>query len=128
MVVAVWRKPGMSQEDFESRWFVDHGALVREYGPAMGFVRYIQSHKVASPAIDALAEGRGWGEPPDGLTEIWWESVDQMNIALGSLEGQAASKLLAEDEVHFIESTRITGFLSTEKVVFDFTGKTAPST
>lgn len=121
MVVEVWKKDGMSDEAFTHRWLVEHGALVKQHARAMGFVRYVQSHKQPSPAIEAFAEGRGWKSPPDGLTEVWWESVESMNAALGSLQGQAASAALAEDEVQFIEGPRISAFLAREEVIFDFT-------
>ena len=123
MVVEVWKKAGMTDEAFTRRWLVEHGALVKQHADAMGFKRYIQSHKQASAAIDAFAAGRGWKSPPDGLTEVWWESVDSMNAALGSPEGQAASAALAEDEVQFIEASKISAFLATEEVIFDFTAK-----
>ncbi len=120
MVVEVWKKPGMSDEAFARRWLVEHGALVKAHARAMGFVRYIQSHKLPSPAIDAFAEGRGWTGPPDGLTEVWWESEASMHAALASTEGQAASAILAEDEVQFTDGKRLSAFLAAEEVIFDF--------
>src|SRR3546814_14566207 len=71
MVVEVWKKDGMTDAAFTRRWLVEHGALVKQHANAMGFVRYIQSHKQPSPAIEAFAAGRGWKRPPDGLTEVW---------------------------------------------------------
>lgn len=124
MVVEVWKKDGMTDEAFSRRWLVEHGALVKHHAKAMGFVRYIQSHKQPSAAIDEFAAGRGWKRPPDGLTEVWWESVDSMNAALGSPEGQAASAALAADEAQFIEGPKISAFLATEEVIFDFTQTT----
>lgn len=121
MVVEVWKKSGMTDEAFARRWLVEHGALVKTHARAMGFLRYIQSHKLPSPAIEAFAEGRGWKKAPDGLTEVWWESEEAMNAALDSPEGQAASAILAEDEVKFTEATRLSAFLATEEVIFDFT-------
>ncbi|MBI2800486.1 MAG: EthD domain-containing protein [Gammaproteobacteria bacterium] len=122
MVVEVWKKAGMSDEAFAQRWLVDHGRLVLAHAKAMGFVRYVQSHKLPSPEIEAFASGRGWKTPPDALTEIWWESKESMVAAMGTPEGQAASAILAEDEVQFIESSKISAFLSEEKVIFDFVG------
>lgn len=120
MVVNVWRRSGMSQEAFERRWLVEHGALVTKHARAMGFVRYVQSHKVPSAAIDAFAEGRGWQLPPDGVTEIWWHSMETMNAALASPEGQAASAELAADEKEFVDSRQISAFLAVEHVIFDY--------
>lgn len=122
MVVEVWKKPDMSDEAFARRWLVEHGKLVREHARAMGFVRYVQSHKLPSPAIEAFAEGRGWKGPPHGLTEVWWESEATMTAALASPEGQAASAILSEDEVKFTDTKRLSAFLATEAVIFDFVG------
>lgn len=121
MVVEVWKKDGMSDEAFSRRWLNEHGALVRRLAGAMGFLRYVQSHKLPSPEIDAFAAGRGWKRPPDGLTEVWWESEAAMQAAMSSPEGQAASAELAIDEAQFIESSKISAFLATEEVIFDFT-------
>jgi hypothetical protein len=127
MVVEVWKKDGMTDEAFAKRWLVEHGALVKKNAPAMGFVRYIQSHKIQSPAITAFGEGRGWKGPPDGLTEVWWESEAAMNAALSSAAGEAASAELAEDEVKFTDARKLSAFLATEEVIFDFTVDTLAS-
>lgn len=121
MVVEVWKKPEMTDEQFRTRWLVEHGALVRKHAKAMGFLRYIQSHKRVSPEIEAFSEGRGWKRPPDGLTEVWWESEASMQAALGSPEGQAASAALQADEEQFIDPPRISAFLADEEVIFDYT-------
>lgn len=48
MMVQVWKKAELSDEAFRQRWLVEHGELVRKHARAMGFVRYIQSHKISS--------------------------------------------------------------------------------
>jgi uncharacterized protein (TIGR02118 family) len=121
MVVEVWKKDGMSDQAFAQRWLVQHGELVKKHAKAMGFLRYIQSHKIPSPEIAAFAEGRGWKPAPDGLTEVWWESEGAMHAALASPEGGAASAELAEDEVKFTQASKLSAFLAEEEVIFDFT-------
>src|SRR5271155_406651 len=121
MICEVWRKAGMTQEAFEQWWLREHGTLVKQHAKAMGYVRYVQSHKVPSPEIDAFAKARGWSTPPDGLTEVWWESIDTMKSALSSPAGQAASAAMEADEVNFLDRSRISAFLSVEKTIFDFT-------
>ena len=120
MVVEVWKKPGMTDEQFRERWLVEHGNLVKKHAKAMGFLRYIQSHKIPSPDIEEFARGRGWKPAPDGITEVWWESKEAMEAALSSPEGQAASKLFQEDEEQFCDSPRLSAFLATEETIFDF--------
>lgn len=121
MVVEVWKKPGWTDKAFAERWLVEHGALVKKHAEAMGFRRYIQSHKLHAAAMEAFAEMRGWKGPPDGLTEVWWESQETMDAALASPEGQAANAVLAEDEIKFTDTKRLSVFLATEEVIFDFT-------
>jgi hypothetical protein len=121
MVVEVWKRPNMSIEAFTKRWLVEHGALVKKHAAAMGFVRYVQSHKQPSDAIDTFARERGWKRPPDGLTEVWWESMDSMNEAMSSPQGQDASAELALDEQQFCDSKQISAFLASEETIFDFT-------
>ena len=121
MVVINFRKPGMTLEQFTHYWRTTHADLVKKHAGAMGFKKYVQSHLVPSPEMDAFAKARGWSAAPDGLTEVWWESVEAMQAALGSPEGQAASAALAADEPNLINPSQISAFLSTEYVVFDQT-------
>ncbi len=120
MVVEVWKRPELSMEQFGTRWLVEHGALVKQHAKAMGFVRYIQSHKIPAPAITEFGESRGWKQPPDGLTEVWWQSLEAMNAALSSPDGQAASAILEADEQKFCDSRKLSVFLAQEEVIFDF--------
>lgn len=119
MVVEVYRKPGMSLEEFEDYWLNTHGPLVRKYGRAMGMKRYVQSHNVPSEAIAEFRRSRGWAEPCEALAEVWWESEEAMLAAMSSPEGQEASKILAEDEAKFCDMTRLTAFLSKEHEIYN---------
>jgi uncharacterized protein (TIGR02118 family) len=119
MVIEVYRKPGMSLEEFEDYWLNKHGPLVRKHGPAMGMKRYVQSHNVPSEAIAEFRRARGWAEPCEALAEVWWESEEAMLAAMSSPEGQEASKILAEDEVNFCDMTRLTAFLAKEHEIYN---------
>lgn len=121
MVVEVWKKSHLTDEEFSQRWLVQHGDLVRKHAANMGFVRYIQSHKIPSPSMEAFAAGRGWKSPPDALTEVWWESQEAMDAALNSPAGLESSEILAQDEREFTEASKISVFLAREEVIFDFT-------
>lgn len=120
MVVEVWKKPGMTDEQFRERWLVQHGDLVRKHGRAMGFVRYVQSHKLPSPEIEEFARGRGWKPAPDGITEVWWENKESMEAAMATPEGQAASLLFEQDEKEFTDGPRLSAFLAVEETIFDY--------
>ncbi len=121
MVVINFRKPGMTLEEFTAYWKKTHADLVRQHGRKMGIRKYVQSHVLPSPDMDAFAKARGWAAAPDGLTEVWFDSLEAMQKAMGSPEGQAASAILAADEPNLINPSRISAFLSTEYVVYDDT-------
>ncbi|MCK9284646.1 MAG: EthD domain-containing protein [Rhodocyclaceae bacterium] len=120
MVVAAWRRPDFTQEQFNERWGGAHARLVTECARAMGFVRYVQSHKIASPELEEFGRSRGWATPSDGLTEVWFDSMESMEAAMASAEGQAASLLLQEDEEKFCNSAKLSAFLAVEHFIFDY--------
>ncbi len=121
MVVQNWRRSDLTHEQFVARWRGQHARLVTQCARAMGMVRYVQSEKIHSPDLEEFARSRGWAEPADSLTEVWWESMEAMEAAMGSPEGQAASALLQADEQEFCDSKKLSAFLSVEHVIFDFT-------
>jgi hypothetical protein len=55
----------------------------------------------------------------DGVAELWWESVDVLQAALMSDEGQQAGNELIEDEAKFIDLAKSTIFFSEEHVIFE---------
>lgn len=117
MVVEVARLPDFPAEEFAERWRVAHGDLVREQSRAMGFLRYVQSHVVASAGLDRMREAHGWLPVMDGLTEVWWESEDAMRTTFQSEETARASAILAEDERKFVDSAGLSAFLADENMV-----------
>ncbi len=119
MVATTWRKPGMSLEEFTARWSNEHARLVTRHKDAMGFVRYVQSHTVASPEIEEFARSRGWASPPDGIAELWWDSEDALRRTFASQAAAEASMILAEDEAVFVDTTRTAAFLTREFEVFN---------
>lgn len=126
MLCQVPRKPGMSEAEFYPRYLNGHGDLVRGLAQPMGFLRYVQAHRLASPEIDAFAAGRGWRAPNDGQSELWWESWDSMEAALGSPEGADASAILEVDEQAFTDTTNVSGFIAKEEAIFDFSDGSPP--
>ena len=125
MVVQAWRRADTDTEAFQKRWRVEHGDLVRRLAKPMGFVRYVQSHRIRSPGVENFATQRGWRQAPDGLAELWWESTEAMQTIFTTEACAEASAELASDEVEFIDPTRLTVFLAREHVVFDDTARSS---
>lgn len=117
LVVAIYRKPGMTLEEFNDRWFNGHGPLVRKHAAAMRIKRYVQSHYEPAPDLEHAWMDRGWTERPDALTETWWERKEDLMEALATPEGQIANKELEADEAEFCDMDRVMAFMSTEKVI-----------
>jgi hypothetical protein len=61
---------------------------------------------------------RGTKPPFDGITEIWWESAEDLITALATAEGQEANRILAEDEARFCDLPNCSVFFTEEHTVF----------
>ena len=121
MIVVVWKKSGLTEEEFEDLWFNGHGSLCKRYAPAMGIVKCIQSHKFPSSVMDHFSKDRGWAGAPDGVAEAWWESEESMIAALNTPEGREASRILKADEERFFDHSQAIPIMSTEETILDFT-------
>ncbi len=107
LIYALARREGMSREAFQHYWREVHAPLVAAAAPALGIRRYVQSHSVATALDGALQESRSLAQPPfDGHAELWFDSVEAIEAALATPEGQAAAQRLLEDEARFIDFSR----------------------
>jgi EthD domain len=119
MLCQVPRKQGMSETEFYPRYRNGHGGLVRSHAQAMGFLRYVQAHRIESLEIGSFKAGHVWREAMDGQSELWWESWDSMETALASAKGAEASSILEADEQAFTDTFNVSGFIAREEVVLD---------
>jgi hypothetical protein len=116
--VLVVRRPDITPAQFHKRWLIDHGLLAKRYLPLLRVHRYVQSHVIDSPSVDAIAKIRDWtSNPYDGIVEAWWESEEEMAAGFASEEAQKASAILAKDEREFCDSRTIV-FLAKEYELF----------
>ena len=91
------------------------GAYVR-----LATVRLSPTHSpfVPNEAIAGLVEARGWtGGEWDGLVEVFWDSIEDMESHLHIEEGRLAGARLAEDENNFIHEKRVIAFLAQPREV-----------
>ena len=117
VVMCMRRREDVSEEEFHRYWREEHGPLVRSLAPAMGAVRYVQSHTIAPERNAAMQKSRGTTEPFDGLVEVWFESLASLAERFNSQEAREADRTLRADEGGFIDLGRSSFFL-TEEVVF----------
>lgn len=118
MLCQVPRKQGLSEGEFYPRYLHGHGDLVRVHARAMGFLRYVQAHRIALPEI-RLFTAENWRDPLDGQSELWWESWNSMERALASPEGTEASGILELDEQAFTDTVNVSGFVAQEIAILD---------
>ena len=112
---ALRRLPGLSRAEFQDYWREKHGPLVTGVSRALRMHRYVQTHTVEDPLVDALrAAHPGMEEPFDGIASVWFDSRDELIVATTSAEGRKAGALLLDDERRFIDLTRSPLWVSQE--------------
>jgi uncharacterized protein (TIGR02118 family) len=79
-VVVLYRRPGMTREDFSAFLRTTHGNLARRLP---GLKRYVQNHSVQ----DSKREPPAW----DAVVELYWQSREAMEAAWASPEGKTAT-------------------------------------
>ena len=123
LVYVVDRGADVSEAEFYDYWLNKHGPLVRSHAKAIRAKKYVQSHLIDTPANEALRSARGMLPPVAGITEVWWDSLEDFQAAYATAEGRAASAVLAADENKFINIKRSQVFLTQEHTIFDYTDK-----
>lgn len=118
-VYCVRRHPNVTPEAFTKYWLENHGPLVRSYAKALRAKKYVQSHTLNSPLNAAAQVPRGTKPAYDGITEVWWDSADDLIAALNSPEGQQANAILATDEGRFCDLPNCSVFFTQEHTIFD---------
>jgi len=118
-VYCVRRLPSLSPVEFRKYWLERHGPYVRQFAKALRAKRYVQSHTLDTPLNAAAQQPRGSLEPYDGITEMWWDSLEDVIAAISTPEGQKANALLAQDEARFCDLPRCSVFFTEEFTIFD---------
>ena len=118
LVYCIRRRPDVEPQEFHRYWLERHGPLVRSVAVAIGAVRYVQSHTIASDLNDALRASRGAREAYDGITEVWWASRADLERGLADPTGIDAARRLLEDESTFIDLAASSLFLTEEHEIF----------
>ncbi len=118
LVYVVRRRSDLTPQAFRARWLA-HGPLVREVAAALRARRYVQSHTVDTPLNTLLAESRGMGPAYDGITEVWWDSADDLAAGMNTPVGRDAAQRLLDDERAFIDLAASSLFLTEEHEIFD---------
>lgn len=125
LVCPVTRRADVTPEAFHAYWLGQHGPLVADQAQALGIRKYVQSHRMEHPANEALRSARGMLPALDGVAEVWWDSLADMQAALASEEGAQSARMVAADEAKFVDFARSCAFLTEEHLIFDRAGGTS---
>jgi uncharacterized protein (TIGR02118 family) len=118
LVYCIRRREGISAAEFRKYWREDHAPKVQLFAKALHARRYVQSHTLDSVFNEALRASRGARVPYDGITEVWWDSEDELAAAMGDPDGAEAGRQLLEDERKFIDFEHSSIFLTQEHEIF----------
>jgi uncharacterized protein (TIGR02118 family) len=119
LVYVLHARDDVALEAFHRYWLEEHGPLVASFAEAIRARKYVQSHTLDTPLNQALVDSRGTEPIRHGITEVWWDNVDELQAAMSSPEGIAAATRLLEDEATFVDFSRSTIFLTEEHTIFE---------
>ena len=119
LVYCLRKRTDVPADEFYTYWRQKHGPLVRSFAEALRARRYVQSHTIDSELNQQLTEGRGMAPAYDGITEVWWDNLEELRAGLGSEAGATAGRALMEDEARFIDVSQSRIFLTEEHEIFD---------
>jgi uncharacterized protein (TIGR02118 family) len=112
------RRPEFEPGEFRRYWREVHAPLVARHAETLRIRRYVQTHTLGSELDAALAEARGTRiEPYDGVAQLWWDSLEDLQAVLSDAAGQQAAGELLEDEQRFLDLPACSLWIGEEHVV-----------
>jgi len=109
-----------SETQAQFYWRVSHGPKVRQVGPAIRALRYIQVHKLDDALNFEFAAARGLAPAPYfGHAELWFDRAGMLS-SFSTAEGAAAMENLMADERSFIDLSRSSIWITKEHIVSSF--------
>ena len=105
LVYCITKKPGMADEEFFHYWKNIHASIGTRIP---GVRKLVQSHRRTVPGDMCKSDY-------DGMAELWFEDGEALVAARRSPEWKAAT----EDEINFVDHSKIAYFISEEHVIMD---------
>lgn len=115
------RRNGLTPADCQQTWLRDHGPLVKSFAEILHMARYVQSHTIAPEVNAQFQASRNYRPPLDGITEVWVNSLAELDRGGETAAGREASAALVEDERRFVQMDQSRCFLTREHLIFDHT-------
>lgn len=123
VVFCVHRLPGLSVDAFRRYWWEQHGPLVKARAGVLRIARYVQMPRLDAPGLDSVATARGAPEAYDGVAQVSWQNLTELQATFGDPAARTAARELLEDERRFIDLPRSPIFFTEEKVVVEQDGR-----
>jgi uncharacterized protein (TIGR02118 family) len=101
----LYKKPGISSEEYYKYWKEKHAPLVVRLVP--GLRKYTQNHVVSIPGVKYEA---------DGFAEVWFDHLEAYKKFLDWRQSDEAKELL-DDEDKFLDRSRIVRYAIEEHVI-----------
>src|SRR6266481_4632663 len=99
LVYIVRKRADISEKDFHEYWLKTHGPLVRGFAKSMRAKKYVQSHTVHEDAGKQIRNTRPkMNDTYDGITEVWWDSLEDFSGSGAVKDSAEAARALLEDE------------------------------
>jgi uncharacterized protein (TIGR02118 family) len=105
LMALIFKKPGLTDEEFASYWKEKHAALAKKIIP--GLRKYTQNHFIQLP--DTKYEG-------DGFVELWFDGLEGLKNYFAWRETAAAQPLL-EDENKFLDRSKTVRYVVEEHFI-----------
>jgi hypothetical protein len=111
---------GLSDEEGQRYWLMNHAALVRPYIEAVRCLRYMHAHMIEDPIAHELRAARGkMDDPYMGQCESWWNRLE-MTLVMQSAEiTKYMQETLFEDEKKYCDHSRSVIMMTKERLFID---------
>jgi hypothetical protein len=103
VVYCMRRKAGLSHEAFLDHWGHVHAPIVMANLGVLRLAGYERNVPLQHPFSERVERRRVMLPPFDGVARLMWATEQDMQHAFESEEALAVQRLLAQDEVLFVE-------------------------
>ena len=111
------RLPSLTQAQFLDYWHRNHAPLVRSHAAALRIRRYIQLVPIETELSAPMQKARGAPPAYDGVAELWFDSLDDINAGYRDKTASVAGRALLEDERKFIDLANSPLWYSEERLI-----------
>lgn len=111
------RLPSLTQTQFLDYWYKNHAPLVRRHAATLRIARYIQLVPVETPLSGPMAKARSAPQPYDGVAELWFASLADLEASMRDRQASVAGRELLEDERRFIDLPRSPLWYGRERLI-----------